>query len=292
MISMAVLGRGLIATRARSVAQHAWHRDVILVEDPAKARMVILATSEAAASEFLNSPDGKPNGRLIYDLSGYSKRSPGYSYTLDAAFFGAEIKEREGVFAVPACYASSVLIPLAYLLRYGFVTSPLDVQAVCVGGRTTLGASGKIGNGVLRLASAASTSLHSRECAQHLPEDVRCLFTILVGDLRSGIVTTGTILPASGDPCLRLAVSLDPATLRLRRDEWPGIGLEVPFNNDCQSHLRFVVAGDQDDGNLRLLSYVHNLDLPLSVVYAHARAALEDEWAAIPAVNDTVHVLS
>lgn len=290
MISLAVVGRGLIATRARSTARGAWQRDVTLVDDPADARMVILATSEAFAADFLSSPAGAPDGRVIYDLSGYSKRSPGYSYALDAALFGAEVNEREGVFAVPACYASSVLIPLTYLLRHGLVTSPLEVQAVCVGGRTTLGASGKIGNGVLRLASAASTSLHSRECAEHLPDDVRCLFTIMVGDLRSGIVTTGTLSPASGGFCPPFSVSLDAATLRLRREERPVTGSEAPFANDCQSNLRFVVAGGEDDGRLRLLSFVHNLDLPLSIVYAHARAAFRGNWSAALTVGDPVDV--
>jgi len=279
LIPVSVLGRGLLATRAKLAVTRNAERGIALVDDPAAARVVILATTEEFAADYLKTANGRPNGRLIYDLSGHSKRSGCAADALDAALFDAEVCQPAGIVAVPACYASSVLIPLVYLQRCGLLAPPYEVHAVCIGGRTTLGASKAIGNGALRLASQASTKVHNDECNAHLPSGARCSLEIFVGDLASGIIASASIAPSLLAPTARLSIRLDPLTLSLVRDTRPQEhDVDAPFDNSHRDQFRFVLFPDEESQGLRMLSYVHNLDLPLAIVYAHARKALGKEW--------------
>jgi hypothetical protein len=273
-VPAAVLGRGLIATEARSLIRRMPGRLIELTPDHEAAKAIILATTEDAAATFIDSCPEDCDGRLVYDLSGYAKQSGRYNYALPAALFGDQDAVTEGVIAVPACYASSVLIPALYLIKNRYVSRVLGIHAVCVGGRTTLGASGEIAEGNLRFASAQSTARHQREVLANLPPGFSfCDMAIMVGDLESGILCS-SYLSVTGKSVPELSVRLDPV-----RQTWLG---EPPGEGQAAASLaglretpfRFSARPAAAAGVINVTSYVHNLDLPLTIIFAHLRAVM------------------
>ncbi|HEY1618680.1 MAG TPA: hypothetical protein VGG25_13750 [Streptosporangiaceae bacterium] len=274
-VGVAVLGRGLLARRARAAIRRlSATRNVFVSPDPDGARVVLLALTEPAAADFLAANQELAGDRLVYDFSGYTKTPPQRaasglaSYALGQALFGAEPCRTAGVIPVPACYASAVLVPLWYLHRYhAQAVTGLHVSAI--GGRSTLGASGVLAPRSFRTASAASEELHRTEVLTYLPYRLRyCDLRIAVGDLHSGIIATGTIMTTPGTRVPPVSVSLSPLDFTWTREDGPQAGLAMPGRQPAA--CRFSIAPSGEDGQLRLTSYIHNLDFPLSVACAHS----------------------
>ncbi len=247
---------------------------------PEDARVVFLALSEDGAERFLAERPTLAESRLVYDVSGYAKRIQDEGYALGPALFEAGSADRAGLMSNPACFASAVLVPLWYLSLHCGVGAVRDVHAVGIGGRTTLGAAGYIEPGSFRTSSRASEARHGAEIAKFCPIPLGpCDLQLLVGDLDSGILTAGNLSVAGAGITQPISVSLNAKNLDWVREDVLPAELERPLVSRQSVACRFDLAPGDQPGHIRLRSFIHNLDFPLSVVLAHLERAMPEFFA-------------
>lgn len=265
-----MVGRGVMASRVRELLQTRFGPAVKWTDDGAAADAIFLADREETVADWFAANGSLAADRPCYDFSGYAKRqSTAAAAGLDVLFAG-EVKGQSGVISLPGCYASTVLLPVLYLRhRYGLEVQ--RVRATCLGGRSTLGESKEIAERTARLASEEGTRRHRREIAQKISmAEEQIDLTVLVGDLTDGILAD-CLLETEGAQTLpfeSLTVTLEAAGWQERQGETADIR---SLSGEESTSCRFTVAKQRD--RVRVISYAHNLDLPIEIAFLHLEVA-------------------
>ncbi len=240
-----------------------------------KPDVVFLATPHEASVEIAARLHER--GLPVFDLSG-AFRLPaemyptyyGFTHTepgllADAVYGLCELNREQivgaSLVAVPGCYPTSVILPVAPLVRAGAVR---DGSAVIVDSVSGMSGAGR-GANVANLFCETSMRPYGVLTHRHQPEmarftGVRVVFTPHVGPYERGIVSTIHVELADGFDALRVSDVLkraydhEPFVRLLPRETWPSVG-GVAHTNYCD----IAWAVDEEHKHLIVCSAIDNL---------------------------------
>lgn len=258
-----IFGRGEIASRLKEKLVKGYYH---LTEDVIDAEVIFLANDANQNKYFVEYNTVSLTGKLLFDFSSYSKhRGENGVYALNRLLFEERMLDRNGIISLPACYASSVIIPLNYISqRYELAFT--DLKVVSVGGKSTKGQAKQMESDALRLASIEGHQYHLNEIRNNLstvPSNLN--MSILVGGSTNGIISTIYIETESKIPAQFDRLNKDYNLKGCFFEECEKSQDGKVFSSECHTDCRFTISKLQNDNGLIIHSYVNNIDLPINI---------------------------
>ena len=237
---------------------------------------VFLATPHEVSHDL--APKLVEAGVVVFDLSAAFRLSDPAAYPrhygfthehaglLSHAVYGlaernaSRIAEAD-LIAVPGCYPTSVLLPLAPLIEAGAIDANAPIIADCTSGVSGAGRSPALKSLFCEVSYQPYGVLahrHAPEINEHSNADV--IFTPHLAPFDRGIVSTihATLAPAWNEPKIRAALQdaygEQPFVRLLPSDNWPNVNA-VKNTNFCD----IALAVDADRNHLILVSAIDNL---------------------------------
>jgi len=257
-----IYGRGEIATRLiEKINQR--ERFMKIVNDINESDMILLTNDENKNEIFLKENEREINEKIIFDFSSYFKKRGEGEYILEQFLNESSnnIIDKKRI-TLPACYASSVIIPIKFLEK-NFNIKGSEISAVSIGGKSTLGKNKNIGLGNLRVASFKNENYHLNEIKNHLYKFDNMFFKLLVGDLREGILTIINLKVSETKLKNDLEVIFDLEEEFVSKNSQIDSIADISNNHDDIS--RFWIKYNEENRSYDIYSYVNNLNLPVEL---------------------------
>jgi N-acetyl-gamma-glutamylphosphate reductase len=196
--------------------------------------------------------------KIIIDFIGVNKIESRSSYSL-LKILNNEIKTRK-YYSTPGCFASSVFLPLYYLIHnYEFEIE--SVFSTSIGGRSTVGKNGFYLENEIRLSSKESSSKHQLEVESFIENVSPIHMSILVGDFESGI-TTISYIKLKNDTNLIKETNI---SYNIMNNEWKVMkDTGGTFNLNPSLDAIFQIS-TLDKKTIKVVTKLNNLSFPVKI---------------------------
>ncbi len=272
MKNIYIHGRGEISTRLKEIIKER-EKNINILDDVQQSDFVFLTSDENKNEKFLNANHELIGESVIIDFSSNFKNRGIGVYILDHLFNERGREKKHKIITLPACYASSVIIPIRFMEK-NFLVRGSEISIVSVGGKSTLGKNKNLQSGNLRLSSSKSEDYHLNEIKNHTYNFENIYFKLLVGDLKEGILSIINIKCPESNLKYDLEVTLD-----LKKEEFlvktmQSVSMENISNNN-EEVSKFWVRYNAGNESYDIYSYVNNLNLPIELALKYIEHSCE-----------------
>lgn len=271
MKNIFILGRGKIASRLEQFILSRTKFSVI--DNYQNADFIFLADNDTKVSKWIRDNNLDYETKLYYDFSGFTKKN-GLGKLAIPQMLGWDKLSHNGVVALPACYASSIILPVLYLMQQ----YNMKIKGICatlLGGKSTLGESKVISKRTGRLSSQKSCLYHIKEICRHTNiKEENILMSIMVADLNDGILTKFVI------DYEKLPINYSDEIISFTENGWIKEHLkQITWSNNEYEICNFSIK--KTGNKIEVTSFVHNLNLPIEIAFIHMNKVFRGEHSWI-----------